>query len=74
VLILLVSIHGVSHRVNTGKQNKCHAHLLSTYFITNKFVSASKCDAAHERYRSCDSTVVKQANNYQLYFKNCVCI
>ena len=74
MLILLVSIHGVSRRVNIGKQNKSHAHLLSTYFIANKFVSASECDAAHEQYCSRDSTVVKQAKNYQPYFKNCVCI
>ena len=44
--ISLVSIHCVSHRVNTGEQNRCHAHLISTYVIASKFVSASECDVA----------------------------
>ena len=33
----------ISCIVNTGKQYRCQAHLISTYFIVNKFMRTSKC-------------------------------
>ena len=41
--VLLANIHQVSDMVNICKS---HAHLISTYFITNKFASASYCNIA----------------------------
>ena len=34
-------IHCVSCRVNTGEQNECRTHWISTYIIASKFESAS---------------------------------
>ena len=41
VPVLLASIHCVSHRLKTGKQNRWNANLIGTYFITNKVASAT---------------------------------
>ena len=56
--VLLTSIRCFSRRMTTHEQNRCHAYLISAYFIANKFASVNECDVAHERYRSIHTYVV----------------
>ena len=48
MLVLLASIHCVSHRLKTGKQNTWNANLIRTYFIKQ----GCECNVESEQYRN----------------------
>jgi len=46
--------------VNTGKSNRCHTHLISTYFIAGKFASLRERDIVCEQllYHMCSVVLI----------------
>ena len=67
VSILLASIHSVLYRMNTRKQNTCHALLISDYLIVSKLTHSSAPDIDLSLY--CSVRTMKCGNLNSLTFR-----